>query len=121
MKINRLRTDRRAFAELLKVVDDHERSAGKTAFDNPAIAILRAERDIVHMHRVVGCDGVDLFLALKLCDRNLRNQNCAVKSFGLGFNSSELAGAKDVTRIGNAAAMRIAPVCEFNCLSTKTT
>jgi len=72
-KLGWLGADGRALAELLKVVSDDERAAGKTAFDNPTVSVLRTERYVIHVNRIVGTDRVDLLLALKLGNCDLRD------------------------------------------------
>jgi hypothetical protein len=72
-KLRRLETDRRALAELLKVVGNDERAAAKAALDDPAVAVLWAERYVIDVSRIIGADRVDLLLALKLGNRNLRD------------------------------------------------
>lgn len=121
MEFPRLWAHRRAFAKLLEIVDNDERSAGEATFDHPAISILRAECHGIYVNRVVRADSVNLLLALKFRDRDLRNQNRAMENLGFSPYPSKLAGSKDVARIRKDAAMRIAPVWEFNCRSTKTT
>ena len=108
-----LRADRRTFAKLLEIVDNDQRSAGKTAFDNPVVAVLRTECHVIHVNRVVRGDGIDLLLALKFCDRCLRNKNRVVKNLGLGLHPAKLPGTKNVSRIrerssdANRAGLRI--------------
>ena len=47
----------------------------QTAFDDPAIAVLGPEGHVVHVHRSIGADGVDLLQSLEFGDRNLRDQD----------------------------------------------
>ena len=99
MKLSGLRTYGRAFAELLKIIDDDVRTRGKTAGDDPAIAVLRAEGHGIYMNRVIRGDGVYLLLTLEFSNCNLRNKNCPVKDLSLGFHPSKLTGTKYVARI----------------------
>ena len=73
-------------------------SAGKAALNNPAVAILRTKRHVVHMNRVVGGDGINLLLTLKFGDRYLRDQNGIVKHLSLGSDAAKLPRAKDIAR-----------------------
>ena len=72
---------------------------GKTALDNPVIAVLRTERHVIHVNRIVGANGIHLFLALKFSDRYLRNKDRVVANLGLCLHSAELARTKNVARI----------------------
>src|ERR1700676_3919622 len=99
MQLGRLRIDRRTFAKLLKIVDDHKGSALQTAFDHPAIAVLRPERHGVHMNLIIAVDRKDLLLALKLGDCGLWNQHRIVPNLSLGSHPAKLARTKHVTRI----------------------
>ena len=91
MKLRGLRTDRRTFAKLLKIIGDDQRATGKTALDNPAIAELRAECDVIQMNRIVGSNGIDLLLALQLGDCCLWDQNRVVANLRLCLHPAELA------------------------------
>jgi hypothetical protein len=57
----------------LEVVSDDERAAAKAAFDDPAIAVLWAERNVVDVSRIILADRVDLLLALKFSHCYLRD------------------------------------------------
>jgi hypothetical protein len=57
----------------LEVVRDDERAAVETALDNPAIAVLWAERDVIDVSRVILANRVNLLLALKFGYGYLRN------------------------------------------------
>lgn len=99
MKLRGLRADRSTFAELLEIVNDDQRSATKPALHNPAVAVLRAECHVIEVNRVIASDCVDLLLALKFCDRYLRNQDCIVTNLGLRSHSAKLSGTKYVAWI----------------------
>jgi hypothetical protein len=92
VELRKLRIYWRAFAEFLKIVGDDEGAAGKTAFDDPAIAILRTECHAIQMNRIAGAYGKDLLLALKLRNRRLWDQNCIATNLGLCLHPAELAG-----------------------------
>jgi len=100
-------------AQLLNVVSDNQRIATKTTLDNPVIAVLRTERHVIYVNRVVCGDGIHLFLALEFIDRCLRNQDCVMANLGRGLHSAELTWAKNVARIWesrsdpNRAGLRI--------------
>ena len=74
-------------------------AARKAAFDHPAIAILRAEPQCTHMNRVVGGDGINLLLALKLGHCYLWDQNGIVKRLSLGSHAAKLPRSKNVAWI----------------------
>jgi hypothetical protein len=73
VKLHCLGTDRRALAELLQVVCDDQRAAGKTAFDYPAVAVLRAKGYVIYVNRVIRADRVNLLWTLEFGNRYLRN------------------------------------------------
>src|ERR1035441_2216709 len=113
VKLRRLRINWRAFAKLLKVVNDDEGPSLEPAFNHPALAVLRAKRHIIQMNGIVCADGVDLLLALRFSDRKLRNQNSIVHNLLLRSNPAKLSGAKYVAGIwersgdANRAGLRI--------------
>ena len=94
-----MRADRRAFTEFLEVVDNDKSAAREPALNNPAVAILRTKLHGIHMNRIVGGDGVNLLLTLKLGHCYLWDQNGIVKRLSLGFHAAKLPRSKNVAWI----------------------
>ena len=106
-----VRGDRSAVSQLLQVVGDHQGAGLDAAFDDPVVAVLRAELHIRHVNVIVRADDVHLLDALQSCTATCGTR-MAPRRISVGAaDAAELARAQEVPGLGKAAAIRIAPVC----------
>src|SRR5438477_6722278 len=95
-----LRVDGRAFAQFLEAVDDHRAFGRKTALDDPVVAMLRAQGDVIHVHSAIRAYGVHLLLTLELNYCRLGYEHRMMPHFGIGPHAAKLSWTQEVMRIG---------------------
>ena len=94
-----MRIDGGTVAELLEIVDDHERPRRDTGIDNPVGANLRTEGYGFNMSFPVGPGDINLLQPLELLNRYLRYEQGVVANFGFGLDPTELAGTQEISGI----------------------
>src|SRR3984893_15467186 len=93
-----MRIDGSAVAELLEIVNDHERPRRDTGNDNPVGANLRAEGYGFNVSFPVRPGNINLLQPLELLNGYLRYQQGVVPNFGFCLDTAELAGAAHASR-----------------------
>src|ERR1700676_3239128 len=99
-----MRIDGSAFAELLKIVDDHQRPSRDTGIHNPIGANLGTERDSFNVSFPVRPGHINLLQPLELRNGDLRDQQGVVANFGFCLDTAELPRSQEVFGIGESGS-----------------
>ena len=86
-----MRIDGSTVAELLEIVDDHERSGRNTGIDNPVGANLRTEDYGFNVRFPVRSGNINLLQPLELLNGYLRYEQGVVPNFSFRLDTTKLA------------------------------